>query len=43
VPTRFTVRTVPARLERLRSDPWKAYWRAKQRIRASAIAALEGM
>ena len=43
MPARFTIHTVPARLERLRSDPWKTYWRAKQRIPASAVAALEGM
>ena len=42
-PARFTIHTVPARLERLRTDPWKAYRRTKQRIRASAIPALEGM
>ena len=42
-PTRFTIHSVPARLERLRSDPWKDYWRAKQRISVKAVAALEGM
>ena len=42
-PARFTIHTVPSRLERLRSDPWKDYWRAKQRIGASAVAALEAM
>jgi bifunctional non-homologous end joining protein LigD len=42
LPARFTIRTAPARLERIRTDPWKTYWRTKQRIRASAITALEG-
>jgi bifunctional non-homologous end joining protein LigD len=43
LPARFTIHTVPARLARLRTDPWKAYWRTKQRIRASAVPAIEGM
>ena len=42
-PDRFTVRTVPDRLRRLRVDPWKAYWRSRQRIPARAVAALERM
>jgi bifunctional non-homologous end joining protein LigD len=43
MPARFTIHTVPSRLARLRSDPWKDYWRAKQRISPRAVAALEGM
>jgi bifunctional non-homologous end joining protein LigD len=42
-PDRFTIDTVASRLARLRSDPWKAYWKVRQRIPASAIQALEGM
>jgi bifunctional non-homologous end joining protein LigD len=42
-PDRFTVNTVPARLSRLRVDPWKEYWRTRQRIPANAVAALERM
>ncbi len=42
-PDRFTIRTVPDRLARLRADPWKEYWRTKQRISAQAIAALQRM
>src|SRR5581483_5898481 len=42
-PDRFTINTVPARLGRLRSDPWKDYWRAKQTIPRNAVAALERM
>ena len=32
-PLSFTVLTVPALLQRRRVDPWRDYWRAKQRIR----------
>lgn len=42
-PDRFTITTAPARLARLRTDPWKDYWRSKQRIPAKAIVALERM
>jgi bifunctional non-homologous end joining protein LigD len=42
-PDRFTIATVPARLARLRADPWKRYWKAKQRIPRHAIRALEAM
>ncbi len=42
-PDRFTIRTVPDRLARLRSDPWKDYWRMKQRIAPNAVAALARM
>jgi bifunctional non-homologous end joining protein LigD len=40
-PERFTIHTVPARLVRLRADPWRAYWKARQTIPRNAIAALE--
>jgi bifunctional non-homologous end joining protein LigD len=42
-PDRFTMRTVPARLARLRRDPWAPYWKTRQRIRAGAVRALERM
>ena len=42
-PDRFTIATVPARLARLRADPWKQYWKAKQRIPRLASRALEAM
>ncbi|HET7753830.1 MAG TPA: DNA ligase D [Anaeromyxobacteraceae bacterium] len=31
-PARFTVKTVPRRLRTLGADPWKGYWRKKQRL-----------
>jgi bifunctional non-homologous end joining protein LigD len=31
-PDRFTIRTVPAYLARLRTDPWRDYWHTKQRL-----------
>jgi len=42
-PDRFTLATVPSRLARLRTDPWKAYWSTKQRLPRHGIRALEGM
>jgi bifunctional non-homologous end joining protein LigD len=42
-PERFTIATMPDRLARLRADPWKGYWGAKQRIGEKAIAALQRM
>ncbi len=42
-PDRFTIRTVVDRLARLRSDPWKEYWRTTQRVARNAVAALEHM
>jgi bifunctional non-homologous end joining protein LigD len=40
-PDRFTMATVPGRLARLRADPWKAYWCARQTIPRTAVRALE--
>jgi bifunctional non-homologous end joining protein LigD len=31
-PDRFTIATVPERLARLRSDPWKEYWKTRQTL-----------
>ena len=42
-PDRFTIATVPARLARLRVDPWKAYWKARQRLPRTATAALDAL
>jgi bifunctional non-homologous end joining protein LigD len=42
-PDRFTVATVPARLSRLRTDPWKAYSSTRQRLPRGAVRALEAM
>jgi bifunctional non-homologous end joining protein LigD len=40
-PDRFTAVTVPQRLARLRSDPWKSYWTMRQKIPRGAVRALE--
>ena len=40
-PERWTLRTVPARLRRLKSDPWAEYWRARQRISNAALQAVQ--
>jgi bifunctional non-homologous end joining protein LigD len=42
-PDRFTMKTVPARLARLRTDPWRDYWKTRQRIPPRAVRALEAM
>jgi bifunctional non-homologous end joining protein LigD len=39
-PERFTLETVPARLRRLRADPWADYWKSAQRVPRSSLAAL---
>jgi bifunctional non-homologous end joining protein LigD len=40
LPDRWTLLTVPRRLERLRTDPWKDYWSAAQVISAASFAAV---
>jgi bifunctional non-homologous end joining protein LigD len=42
-PDRFTIGTVVDRLARLRADPWKEYWRTKQRIPRHAVKALDAL
>ena len=42
-PDRWTLLTVPKRLERLRADPWKDYWRSAQTISAASFAAVTRM
>ena len=39
----FTIATIPGRLARLKADPWKAYWRADQRLSPATIRAVEAM
>jgi bifunctional non-homologous end joining protein LigD len=38
-PERWTLLTVPRRLERLRTDPWKDYWRSAHTISDAAFTA----
>jgi bifunctional non-homologous end joining protein LigD len=40
-PDRFTLETVPARLARLRTDPWEGYDNVRQKIPRGAVAALD--
>jgi bifunctional non-homologous end joining protein LigD len=40
-PERFTMITVPARLARLRADPWNAYWTTRQTLPGGAVEALD--
>jgi bifunctional non-homologous end joining protein LigD len=39
-PARWTLVTVPAQLNRLRSDPWKDYWKSGQTISDASFAAV---
>jgi bifunctional non-homologous end joining protein LigD len=40
-PDAFTVLTLPARLKRLRTDPWNGYWSARQRLTRKQLAAVQ--
>jgi bifunctional non-homologous end joining protein LigD len=40
-PRRFTIATVPNRLQRLKSDPWKAYWGSKQMLTGELLGAVD--
>ncbi len=40
-PPRWTLATVVRRLERLRTDPWAAYWTCKQRLSDRSMRAVE--
>jgi bifunctional non-homologous end joining protein LigD len=42
-PASFTVLTAPQRLRRQKIDPWAGYFRTRQRLAKSAIAALDGL
>ena len=39
-PRRMTLATVPVRLSRLRSDPWKGYWNCRQKLTAQRLRAV---
>lgn len=41
-PLRFTIDTVPRRLERLRADPWKNYWTIRQQLTKTQLKAAAG-
>jgi bifunctional non-homologous end joining protein LigD len=40
-PSSFTVRTVPARLARLRKDPWADYWTSRQKLTKQLLKAVQ--
>jgi bifunctional non-homologous end joining protein LigD len=40
-PGRFTIGTVPNRLQRLKADPWKGYWTSKQTLTRALIRAVD--
>jgi bifunctional non-homologous end joining protein LigD len=42
-PEALTVTTVENRLARLRQDPWKDYWKSKQRLPRAAAAAIRAL
>jgi bifunctional non-homologous end joining protein LigD len=42
-PERWTLRTVPQRLKRLRRDPWKHYWTGAQEISRVSFLAIQGL
>ena len=42
-PARFTVRTVPRRLARQRTDPWQEYWSLRQRLGSAALHAVQSL
>jgi bifunctional non-homologous end joining protein LigD len=39
-PERWTLLTAPQRLKRLKTDPWKGYWAASQRLSTASIRAI---
>jgi bifunctional non-homologous end joining protein LigD len=39
-PARFSIRTAPRRLARIREDPWAGYWTTRQQITNEALAAV---
>jgi len=40
-PQGFTVLTVPRRLAKLKSDPWRSYWNSRQKLTVQLIRALQ--
>jgi bifunctional non-homologous end joining protein LigD len=41
-PQRWTVKTVPGRLRKMKSDPWQDYWRSRQRLTRAMVDAVGG-
>jgi bifunctional non-homologous end joining protein LigD len=39
-PDQFTLRNAAQRLRRLRHDPWREYWKLRQRLTARALRAV---
>src|SRR5678815_4289657 len=39
-PERWTLKTGPGRLKRLKTDPWAGYWKVKQSLSNASIKAL---
>jgi bifunctional non-homologous end joining protein LigD len=39
-PQAFTVFTVPRRLAKLKSDPWKGYWQSRQKLTLPLVRAV---
>ena len=42
-PDRFTIATVPRRLQRASPDPWKGYWTSRQKLTAQRLRAVRGL
>ena len=42
-PAALTLSTVPARLARLRGDPWKGYWTSRQKLTAQRLRAISAV
>jgi len=42
-PDRFTIATVPARLAKVKADPWKDYWTRRQTLPRHGVRALESL
>ena len=42
-PERWTLRTTPRRLKRLRSDPWAKYWTCRQEIPDASFVAVQAL
>ena len=40
-PERWTLLTVPRRLQRLGGDPWAEYWTTNQKISKASFAAIQ--
>ena len=40
-PRRFTIATVPTRVERLKNDPWQGYWTCRQTLTRARVRAVD--